>query len=473
MAPGTTTHHLTLYRAASGALVFCAGTVQWTWGLDQTHDGDGAPADPRMQQAQVNLLADMGAQPASLMPRLVAATASTDHTAPTSPVSTPGVRHTIANGAQVTVTGTASDAGGRVAGVEVSTDGGATWHAATGTTTAGPTATTSRAPAPQTVQVRAIDDSGNYPSTPATVALTVHRPVQRFRPGTGADSGCRRRRLGRTRPAVHRRAPTGFITGVRFFKSTGNTGTHTGSLWTAAGSRLATVTFTGETASGWQTATFASAVRRDRRDRPTSCPTRAPNGHYAATPCYWSYRGTDRGAAHGRRRLRRRRRPGSTATARVVPRPTSFQHEQLLRRRRLRHQRHHRRSSRPASARWTARRACPPRAPSAPSCRSRSTPPRSRFTVKNPSGQTVTGSNELQRHHPHGHLHAGRRPRARHEVHRHADPRRHHGRRTDRPGEPGASRPRPRHPPKASARAVCSTQARPPDRPARMPTPPP
>src|SRR5215470_4681256 len=32
-ANATATHHLTLYRAASGALVFGAGTVQWAWGL--------------------------------------------------------------------------------------------------------------------------------------------------------------------------------------------------------------------------------------------------------------------------------------------------------------------------------------------------------------------------------------------------------------------------------------------------------
>ena len=38
---GTATHHLTLYRAASGALVFGAGTVQWSWGLDATHDRIG------------------------------------------------------------------------------------------------------------------------------------------------------------------------------------------------------------------------------------------------------------------------------------------------------------------------------------------------------------------------------------------------------------------------------------------------
>ena len=36
--PGTATHHLTLYRRPSGALVFGAGTVQWSWGLDDQHD---------------------------------------------------------------------------------------------------------------------------------------------------------------------------------------------------------------------------------------------------------------------------------------------------------------------------------------------------------------------------------------------------------------------------------------------------
>jgi hypothetical protein len=36
---GTATHRLTLYRANSGALVFGAGTVEWSWGLDANHDG--------------------------------------------------------------------------------------------------------------------------------------------------------------------------------------------------------------------------------------------------------------------------------------------------------------------------------------------------------------------------------------------------------------------------------------------------
>src|SRR5262249_51458178 len=41
----------------------------------------------------------------------------------------------------------------------------------------------------------------------------------------------------------------GYITGVRFYKSTGNTGTHIGNLWSSTGTKLATVTFAGETAS--------------------------------------------------------------------------------------------------------------------------------------------------------------------------------------------------------------------------------
>ena len=78
VSAGTMKHHVTLYRAASGALVFSAGSVQWGWGLDSTHDVSRPAADPRMQQAEVNLLADMGALPGTLMAGLNPATASAD-----------------------------------------------------------------------------------------------------------------------------------------------------------------------------------------------------------------------------------------------------------------------------------------------------------------------------------------------------------------------------------------------------------
>jgi Domain of unknown function (DUF4082)/Bacterial Ig-like domain len=57
-----------------------------------------------------------------------------------------------------------------------------------------------------------------------------------------------------------RSSVNGFVTGIRFYKGSSNTGTHTGTLWTASGAQLATVTFSGESASGWQQATFGSPV---------------------------------------------------------------------------------------------------------------------------------------------------------------------------------------------------------------------
>jgi len=52
----------------------------------------------------------------------------------------------------------------------------------------------------------------------------------------------------------------GWVTGVRYYKSAANGGTHTGSLWSSSGTRLATATFAGETSTGWQSVSFASPV---------------------------------------------------------------------------------------------------------------------------------------------------------------------------------------------------------------------
>ncbi|WP_225896428.1 DUF4082 domain-containing protein [Amazonocrinis nigriterrae] len=52
----------------------------------------------------------------------------------------------------------------------------------------------------------------------------------------------------------------GFITGVRFYKGSGNTGTHIGNLWSSDGTQLATATFSNETALGWQQVNFNSPV---------------------------------------------------------------------------------------------------------------------------------------------------------------------------------------------------------------------
>jgi uncharacterized protein DUF4082/Big-like domain-containing protein len=72
----------------------------------------------------------------------------------------------------------------------------------------------------------------------------------------------------------------GQITGVRFYKGAGNTGTHVGSIWTAVGSRLAVATFTGESASGWQQVSFDQPVRVTAGTTYVAS-YHAPNGGYA------------------------------------------------------------------------------------------------------------------------------------------------------------------------------------------------
>jgi hypothetical protein len=78
-------------------------------------------------------------------------------------------------------------------------------------------------------------------------------------------------------------ASGGMISGVRFYKEADNTGTHTGSLWTASGTLLATGTFASESASGWQELDFSRPVAVTAGTTyVASYHTTA--GHYAYTP---------------------------------------------------------------------------------------------------------------------------------------------------------------------------------------------
>lgn len=53
---------------------------------------------------------------------------------------------------------------------------------------------------------------------------------------------------------------SGSITGVRFYKKAGMNGPHTGELYFSSGVRMASATFTKESASGWQTVLFSKPV---------------------------------------------------------------------------------------------------------------------------------------------------------------------------------------------------------------------
>jgi hypothetical protein len=260
---GVATHHITMYRAPSGALVFGAGTVQWAWGLEGSPDGT-AGVNVSMQQATVNLFADMGVLPTTLISGLTQPSKSTDTTAPTSRITSPGSGTSVVQDAIVNVIGTASDTGGGVvAAVEVSTDGGDTWHPVTSGRTSWMYQWQPLVSGSYTLLSRAVDDSANLgaSSNPVGVTVTKRTCPCSIWPSTSApvndtDSDTRATELG-----VKFFSDTdGVITGIRFFKSSTNTGTHVGSLWTVNGQLLASATFSGESSSGWQQVNFSSPV---------------------------------------------------------------------------------------------------------------------------------------------------------------------------------------------------------------------
>jgi hypothetical protein len=298
---GLATHHLMMYRAASGALVFGAGTVDWAFALNSNHDDPfAAPPnpDPNVQQATVNLFADMGIQPATLQGGLVPASASTDTTPPSSNITSPPSNVTV--GTAVSVSGTASDAGGGVvAGVEVSLDGGITWHPASGreswTYNWTPTVI-----GQVTIKSRAVDDSGNLQTLLSTRTVNV---VPRSCPcatwGSSAtpsqvDSGDGSSvNLG----VKFRADADGFVSGIRFYKATKNTGMHVGALWTKTGTLLASATFANESASGWQQVTFATPIAITANTTYIASYF-APVGHYSADLAYFANSGFDDPPVH-------------------------------------------------------------------------------------------------------------------------------------------------------------------------------
>lgn len=89
----------------------------------------------------------------------------------------------------------------------------------------------------------------------------------------------------------------GVVTGIRFYKSASNVGPHTGSLWSADGERLATVTFVNETNSGWQEARFAAPVPVSPATTYTAS-YHTSAGHYSFDGGYFAFSGLDRPPLH-------------------------------------------------------------------------------------------------------------------------------------------------------------------------------
>ncbi len=256
-------------------------------------------ADTRMQQATVNLFADMGVQPATLQSGLVPATESTDTIAPTSAILTaPG--GTVPAGTPVTITGTATDTGGGIpAGVEFSYDGGTTWHPASGAATWSATWTPS-VPGLTTLRSRAVDDSGRLETPGPGITLTVTENTAGYSlwpptvvPAVLDQTAGSPLELGVRFQADH----DGWIHALRFYKCAANTGIHEGHLWAGDGTLLSTATFSGESASGWQEVQLPAPI-------PITAGTtyiasyHLDSGHFSKDDFYFANQGYDRSPLH-------------------------------------------------------------------------------------------------------------------------------------------------------------------------------
>ena len=280
--------------------MFGAGTVQWSWGLANVNAWEAGGTDPgeplpntNMEQFTVNLLAEMGAQPGTLISPLVKASKTTDTIAPSSTITSPTAGATVQDGSAVTISGTATDSGGVVAGVEVSTDNGSTWHPASLTTPDGATVSWTYAWAAHgspstTIKTRAVDDSANLETPKTGTSVKVSCPCSiwgnAITPATAnKDSGDGH---AVTLGVKFTTELAGTITGIRFYKAATNTGTHVGSLWSANGTLLASATFSSETASGWQQVNFSTPVAVSANATYVAGYF-APEGHYSASEYFF------------------------------------------------------------------------------------------------------------------------------------------------------------------------------------------
>jgi len=117
----------------------------------------------------------------------------------------------------------------------------------------------------------------------------------------------------------------GIVKGVRFYKGTGNTGTHVGNLWTRDGTALAQATFTSETATGWQQVTFASPVRI-KANTTYVASYHTNTGHFAVDDQLFSNAGFDSGPLHALRAASTGR-TGCMSTAQAASPPRATTHK--------------------------------------------------------------------------------------------------------------------------------------------------
>jgi hypothetical protein len=129
---------------------------------------------------------------------------------------------------------------------------------------------------PVTTQAMASAGSQSLFDCPCSIFKPGDTPVtRRTNDGTPLEVGMK-----------FRSSQNGFITGIRYYKGAGATGTHLGHIWNSSRQQLGEVIFTSETDSGWQVATFSTAV-------PVTANTTyiasyfSPSGDYAHSGSYF------------------------------------------------------------------------------------------------------------------------------------------------------------------------------------------
>ena len=113
-------------------------------------------------------------------------------------------------------------------------------------------------------------------STPAACPCTIFKPTD-APPGAAAND--QPVEVG----TKFRSDEDGYITSLRFYKQSNNTGKHVGHLWSSTGALLAAATFTNETASGWQTVELPNPVAVVK-DTTYITSYHSANGSYAFDP---------------------------------------------------------------------------------------------------------------------------------------------------------------------------------------------
>jgi hypothetical protein len=293
ISPNTT--YVVSYHAPNGGYSlsqgFFAGNAPANWPLQGLADGQDGPNG--LFRYGPSAFPDQSYGASNYWVDLMFATSFVDSVAPTLTAKSPAASATkVAPGSNVTATFSEPVQSGSISFVLRDAQGNTlpstlTYDAASRTATLNPnsdlslggsfTATVSGAKDPADNVMTQVSWSFSTPSCPCSIWDASATPAVAAQGDSGAIE------LG----VKFRSEISGYVSGIRFYKGAGNTGTHVGSLWSATGTLLASAVFSNESGSGWQQVTFAGPVAIQAGTTYVASYF-APNGHYSLDVPYFT-----------------------------------------------------------------------------------------------------------------------------------------------------------------------------------------